>query len=124
MDRDAVGGAVGDRIKVWREERPAWQKLNQRETLRAATEDLRRRGIDEPSPDTKPEHLVEILEAAAERTAPEIRELFARLLTAAMDPMPLRRSDRRLRGKEAAICRYARSRAFRGAPWKPREPRL
>jgi hypothetical protein len=84
--RDILGGFIVDRIEVWRRGQPAWQKLNQRQTLLEAAEDSRGRGIREPSRDTKPEHIAEVFEAAAERSSPEIRTLFARLLRAAMDP--------------------------------------
>jgi hypothetical protein len=81
-----AGGTVADHVLALHEARPTWQKLNQIETMNRAREELRRRGVDEQAAaETQPEHVVEILEAAANKTNPNIKEMFARLLATVMD---------------------------------------
>jgi len=82
---DVVGGAIGDRIEVWRKTRPAWERLNQIDVLERAAEILKERHVT-PSEDTPRDQIEGILEAGKERDTPAIKEIFARLLAAALDP--------------------------------------
>src|SRR4051812_29405243 len=76
LPKDLVGLLAGDRVKVWREEnlRKIWAKAKQR---------LEALGIE---PEPNPKLTIPMVEAAANETSDELRDLWARLLAAAMNP--------------------------------------
>jgi hypothetical protein len=78
LPRDLVGLLVGDRVKVRRAEKIAipWSNAKQR---------LLDRGINQPEPPSLKLELP-ILEAAADEDNDQLRDLWARLLAATMDP--------------------------------------
>lgn len=82
---DLVGVLGGDRLKQFRESKRARQEKNELETVEAAAALVLQRKI-EPDPNASPEHVEEILDAAKDCGAAEIRELFARLLASLVDP--------------------------------------
>jgi hypothetical protein len=83
---DALGGLVGDWLHNWRRNRPQWQERNERETVAAATAVLQEKKIFKAADDARPECVEEIITAAKDTSAPELRALFANLIAAAMDP--------------------------------------
>jgi len=83
---DFVGGAIGDRVEVWRKSRPAWQKLNAFETSERANEILRNRGAKIDPEKIRPEQVEAILGVAKDISSKELKDIFAHLLAAAVDP--------------------------------------
>lgn len=83
---DTLGGTFGDRLHNWRRRKPDWQERNQRETAERAAKILSDRGVKQASEDTNPVNVEEIIEASKDTTAPALKELYAQLVAAAMDP--------------------------------------
>jgi hypothetical protein len=83
---DIIGGTVGDQLSNWRRNKPAWRERNERETLEAAKRIMTERGIGSIAEEARPESVEEILSAAAETSAPELKQLYANLIAAAIDP--------------------------------------
>jgi hypothetical protein len=83
---DVLGGALGDRLSNWRKSKPAWEERNRRETLEAAAKLIIQRRIEAPAENTRPECIEEIVVAAGETSAPELKLLYASLIAAAIDP--------------------------------------
>jgi Abortive infection alpha len=82
---DAIGAMGGDALQSYRERKQARRCKAMERTVDETRTILKNRGV-EPDPDTAPEHLEEILEAAQDTSIPELRDLFARLAAAAADP--------------------------------------
>jgi hypothetical protein len=78
LPKDLLGLLVGDRVKAKRIEKCVmlWQKTRER---------LQDRGIADPEPPSM-KYAIPILEAAADEENEELRDLWSRLLAAAMDP--------------------------------------
>ncbi len=78
LPKDLIGVLLGDRVKAWRAERIAilWQGVKKR---------LNDRGITDPKPPSL-KLALPILAAAADENRQELRDLWERLLAAAMDP--------------------------------------
>src|SRR5215469_13410996 len=83
---DILGGTIGDRLSNWRRSKPAWRERNERETLEAAAKIMAERKITTAAEETRPECVEEIVAAAAETSAPELKVLYANLIAAAVDP--------------------------------------
>lgn len=82
---DIVGLAGGDWLAAVRKKRNEKREQNQRETLETAGRLLSERGI-KPAQDTGREKVADILEAAQDKSEAELKDLFGRLLAAAVDP--------------------------------------
>jgi hypothetical protein len=76
---DLVGICGGDSLKRFRERKRERQEKNEWETLASTSRRLDQRGL-KPDPDTSPEKVEEILDAAKDCGTEELRELFARTL--------------------------------------------
>jgi hypothetical protein len=78
LPKDLVGLLAGDQVKVWRAERLAkfWAGVKER---------LKAQRIEEPPP-PNPKLALPILAAVADETNDELRDLWERLLAAAMNP--------------------------------------
>jgi Abortive infection alpha len=78
LPKDLVSLLVGDRVKVWREERLAklWARAKER---------LLEQGVAEPTPPNL-KLAIPILTAAADEPREELQDLWARLLAASMNP--------------------------------------
>lgn len=83
---DVLGGLFGDRLSNWRKAKPAWQERNQRKTAERAVKVMLDRGVTRASDDANPVHVEEIIGASKDTAAPELQEMYARLIAAAMDP--------------------------------------
>lgn len=83
---DVLGGLIGDRIRNWRTSKPAWQEKNQAEIAERAARKLQDRGVKKAAESANPVFVEEILEAAKNTTAEELKELYSGLVAAAMDP--------------------------------------
>lgn len=83
---DVLGGLFADSLHNWRRNRPAWQERNQRETAERAAAILADKGVKRASEEANPIHVEEIIEASKDTTAPALKELYAQLVAAAMDP--------------------------------------
>lgn len=125
---DLVGGTVGDRVELWRQNKPAWQALNRRDIVDKARALLHERGVEDYSDHARPEQVEEILDAASNTSADEIKDLFARLLAAAVDParQKLYRSEfvetvRQMEPLDALVLRHmAPNNAINPAEWRKR----
>jgi len=82
---NVIGIAGGDWLQAIRDKRNAERPNNQAETLRVASKLIHERDV-KPDPDTNKEKIAEILEAAQDETDARLRELYAALLAAALDP--------------------------------------
>jgi len=82
---DLVGICGGDRLKRFRERKRERQDQNERDTVEAAAKLVDLRDI-KPDPNTSPEFVEEILDAAKDCGTAEVREMFARLLAGLVDP--------------------------------------
>lgn len=85
MWSNAINGLIGDRIEEWRDDRIAYRSENASEVGRRAGKILADKNLKVDST-TPPEHLEEILEAGSARSEEELKDLFAKLLAAAVDP--------------------------------------
>ena len=83
---DVLGSLIGDKIRNWRTAKPAWQERNQRETAARAAKMLADRGVKKASEHANPVDVEEIIEASKNTTSEELRDLYAKLVAAAMDP--------------------------------------
>jgi hypothetical protein len=82
---DLIGVLGGDQLEEYRAAKRERRRIAKDETVTVARQLVIRRGVT-PDVDTPPERLEEILEAAQDNSIPELRDLFARLAAAAVDP--------------------------------------
>jgi len=82
---NVIGLAGGDWLEHKRRMAKDRREKNTADTAERAKSLLEQRGVT-PDPETATEHVEQILDAAADESDAEIRDLFARLLAAAMDP--------------------------------------
>ncbi len=83
---DVLGGLIGDHLSNWRKSKPAWQERNRRETAERAARVLEDRGVTKAADNSNPAEVERIIEASKDISDPDLREIFARLVAAAMDP--------------------------------------
>jgi hypothetical protein len=82
---DLIGWAGGDFLEDLRKDKRERRAANQAKILERAGEIIKERGAN-PDVETPPEYLEDIIQAAQDNNVQELRELFARLAAAAVDP--------------------------------------
>lgn len=82
---DLIGIAGGDYLEDLRKAKRERRAANQAKMLHRAADIVEERGVA-PDPETPPEHLEDIVQAAQDNNVQELRELFSRLAAAAVDP--------------------------------------
>ena len=83
---DTLGGLFGDPIHNWRRNKPAWRERNERDTANRAARILADRGVSKIADDANPAEVERIIDASKDVSDQTLKDLFAKLIAAAIDP--------------------------------------